>query len=153
MKNIALLGASGSIGTSTLEVIRRHQDKFNLVAFSVFSKVNLIEEILETFKDVRIVAVRSLNEVNDLTYVFTDANTIANGDLIIYNDGYAINKGAKVSADTSVWIEYTIPIDYRNFTTFPTHIVVSCATSQFGDYFTGYSKAELKIDAMELIYE
>ena len=66
MKNISLLGASGSIGTSTLKVIKRHQDKFNLVAFSVFSKVNLIEEILETFKGVKIVAVRSLNEVNDL---------------------------------------------------------------------------------------
>ena len=96
-----------------------------------------------------------INTTEESTFVdfYTDANTIANGDLIIYNDGYSINKGAKVSATTSGWIEYTIPIDYRNFTTFPTHIVVSCATSQFGDYFTGYSKAELKIDAMELIYE
>ena len=66
MKNIALLGASGSIGTSTLEVIKRHQDKFNLVAFSVFSKVSLIEDILNTFKDVKIVAVRSLSEVSNL---------------------------------------------------------------------------------------
>ena len=76
MKNIALLGASGSIGTSTLEVIRRHQDKFNLVAFSVFSKVNLIEEILETFKDVRIVAVRSLNEVSDLQLKYKNVTFI-----------------------------------------------------------------------------
>ena len=76
MKNIALLGASGSIGTSTLEVIKRHQDKFNLVAFSVFSKVNLIEEILETFKDVRIVAVRSLNEVSDLQLKYKDVTFI-----------------------------------------------------------------------------
>ena len=96
-----------------------------------------------------------VNTTEESTFVdfYTDANTIANGDLIIYNDGYEINKGAKVSATTSGWIEYTIPIDYRNFTTFPTHIIVSCATSQFGDYFTGYSKAELKIDALELIYE
>lgn len=76
MKNISLLGASGSIGTSTLKVIKRHQDKFNLVAFSVFSKVNLIEEILETFKGVKIVAVRSLNEVNDLINKYTDVTFI-----------------------------------------------------------------------------
>lgn len=66
MKNIAILGASGSIGTSTLEVIKRHQDEFNLVAFSVFSKIDLIEPILQTFKDVKMVAVKSLNEVASL---------------------------------------------------------------------------------------
>ena len=76
MKNISLLGASGSIGTSTLKVIKRHQDKFNLVAFSVFSKVNLIEEILETFKGVKIVAVRSLNEVNDFIHKYPDVTFI-----------------------------------------------------------------------------
>ena len=54
---------------------------------------------------------------------------------------------------TSEWIEYVIPLDYRQFTTYPTHIVISCATSQFGDYFTGYDKAVLRIDAAELIYE
>lgn len=76
MKNIALLGASGSIGTSTLEVIKRHQDKFNLVAFSVFSKVSLIEDILNTFKDVKIVAVRSLNEVSNLQLKYKNVTFI-----------------------------------------------------------------------------
>lgn len=76
MKNIALLGASGSIGTSTLEVIKRHQDKFNLVAFSVFSKVGLIENILDTFKGVKIVAVRSLNEVSDLQLKYKNVTFI-----------------------------------------------------------------------------
>ena len=66
MKNIAILGASGSIGTSTLEVIKRHQDEFNLVAFSVFSKIDLIEPILQTFKGVKMVAVKSLDEVASL---------------------------------------------------------------------------------------
>ena len=43
MKKIAILGASGSIGTSTLDVIRNHPDKFSLVAFSVYSNVSKIE--------------------------------------------------------------------------------------------------------------
>ena len=96
-----------------------------------------------------------INTTDESTFVdfYTDANTIANGDLIIYNDGYMINKGEKVVDTTSEWIEYIIPLDYRQFTTYPTHIVISCATSQFGDYFTGYDGGKLWIDAAELIYE
>ena len=96
-----------------------------------------------------------INTTDASTFVdfYTDASTIANGDLIIYNDGYMINNGEKVSATTSEWIEYIIPLDYRQLTTYPTHIVISCATSQFGDYFTGYDGGRLWIDAAELIYE
>ena len=66
MKKIAILGASGSIGTSTLNVIRNHQDKFSLVAFSVYSNVSKIEEILNEFTSVELVAVKDLSEVKDL---------------------------------------------------------------------------------------
>ena len=96
-----------------------------------------------------------VNTTLESTFVdfFTDPSTIANGDLIIYNDGYMINRGEKVTDVTSGWIEYTIPLDYRQMTTYPTHIIISCATSQFGDYFTGYDGGKLWIDAAELIYE
>lgn len=96
-----------------------------------------------------------VNTTLESTFIdfYTDKSTIANGDVIIYNDGYSINKGAKVTAATTEWIEYVIPIDYRNLTTYPTHIVISCASSMYGDYFTGYSGAKLWIDDVELIYE
>ena len=96
-----------------------------------------------------------VNTTDESTFVdfYTDPNTIANGDVIIYNDGYSINKGEKVTATTTGWIEYVIPLEYRNLNAYPTHIVVSCAASQFGDYFTGYDKTKLWIDAVELIYE
>lgn len=96
-----------------------------------------------------------VNTTDKATFVdfYTDESTIANGEAIIYNDGYSINNGEMVSATTSEWIEYVIPLDYRNFNTYPTHIVVSCAASQYGDYFTGYDKTKLWIDAVELIYE
>lgn len=96
-----------------------------------------------------------INTTDKSTFVdfYTDASTIANGDVIIYNDGYSINKGAKVPATTTGWIEYVIPIEYRNLNAYPTHIVVSCAASQYGDYFTGYDGTKLWIDAVELIYE
>lgn len=84
---------------------------------------------------------------------YDDASTIANGDVIIYNDGYSINKATKVSKSTSSWIEYIIPLEYHNVTSYPTHIVISCAASQYGDYFTGCSSSKLWVDAAELIYE
>ena len=96
-----------------------------------------------------------VNTTLESTFVdfYTDKSTIANGDVIIYNDGYAINNGEKVAAATDGWIEYIIPLEYRNLNAYPTHIVVSCAASQYGDYFTGYDKTKLWIDAVELIYE
>lgn len=66
MKNISILGVSGSIGSQTLSVIRNHLDKYRLVAFSVYSKIDIIEDLLNEFKDVKLVCVRSLQEVSDL---------------------------------------------------------------------------------------
>lgn len=82
----------------------------------------------------------------------TDPATIANGNLIIHHDGYVLNGEAKVSASTGEWVEYTIPLNYRDMERMPTHIIVSCAASRFGDYFTGCSSSKLWIDAVELIY-
>ena len=82
----------------------------------------------------------------------TDESTIANGNLIIYHDGYDLNGAGKVSADTGAWIEYTIPLDYRKMEEIPTHMIISCAASRYGDYFTGCSSSKLWIDAVELIY-
>ena len=81
-----------------------------------------------------------------------DPSTIANGDLIIHKDGYYLNGSDKVSASTGEWAEYTIPLDYHDIETLPTHIIISCASSQFGDYFTGCSSSKLWIDAVELVY-
>ena len=96
-----------------------------------------------------------VNTLDEKTFIdfFTDPNTIANGELIIYNDGYEISRGGKVSANTSGWVCYTIPLNYRNLNTYPTHILISCSASQFGDYFTGYSGSKLWIDQVELVYE
>lgn len=82
----------------------------------------------------------------------TDASTIANGNLIIHHDGYMLNGEAKVTSATDEWVEYTIPLNYRDIDRTPTHIIVSCAASQYGDYFTGCSSSKLWIDAVELIY-
>ena len=82
----------------------------------------------------------------------TDPSTIANGDLIVMKDGYSLNNGEMVPTQTEQWQGYTIPLNYRDNFTVPTHIIISCAASQFGDYFTGCSTSKLWLDKFELVY-
>lgn len=50
MKNISILGATGSIGTQTLDVIRNSKGEIKLIGISANSSVNLIKEIIDEFK-------------------------------------------------------------------------------------------------------
>jgi 1-deoxy-D-xylulose-5-phosphate reductoisomerase len=50
MKHIYLLGATGSIGTQTLDIIRNHSDRFRLVAFSFGKNIKLASQIIKEFK-------------------------------------------------------------------------------------------------------
>lgn len=50
MINISILGATGSIGTQTLDVIRKENEKFNLIAFSANKNYEKIIEILNEFR-------------------------------------------------------------------------------------------------------
>ena len=49
MKRICLLGASGSIGEQTLDVMRKHPVDFCLAGFSVGKQINKVEDILKEF--------------------------------------------------------------------------------------------------------
>ena len=46
MKNISILGATGSIGTQTLDVIRNSCGEINLIGITANSSVDKIKEIL-----------------------------------------------------------------------------------------------------------
>lgn len=50
MKKISILGATGSIGTQTLDVIRMSNNEIELVGISANSSVNKIIEIIKEFK-------------------------------------------------------------------------------------------------------
>lgn len=50
MKRIALLGATGSVGSATLEVVRRHADLFRVVALSAARSVDALEELAAEFE-------------------------------------------------------------------------------------------------------
>ena len=49
MKRIALLGATGSVGRSTLSVIRRHPERFSVVALSARRSVAALEALAAEF--------------------------------------------------------------------------------------------------------
>lgn len=50
MKYISLLGATGSIGTQTLDVIKSHPNEFSLVAISVGRNLDLTRKIITQFQ-------------------------------------------------------------------------------------------------------
>lgn len=50
------------------------------------------------------------------------------------------------------WKEFNIDLKYRNLTTKPTHIIIVCSASKYGDYFTGSDSSLMYVDDLELIY-
>lgn len=55
MKNILLLGSTGSIGLSTLEIIRSMPDQFKITGLSVNNNTDKLEEQIKEFKPSRVV--------------------------------------------------------------------------------------------------
>lgn len=78
MKRLVLLGASGSIGTQTLDVIRQHPDLFELAAFGVGQNIDRCEEILHEFP-VRAVSVSRKEDAAMLRVKYPDVD-IYDGD-------------------------------------------------------------------------
>jgi len=51
------------------------------------------------------------------------------------------------------WRQVTIPIDYVATDVRPTHIMIVCSASRYGDYFSGSTKSKLWLDDFELVYD
>ena len=60
-KNIILLGATGSIGKSTLNLLRNNRDKFNLIGVSAHNNASLLSNIVNEFDVPHVVLSNSLN--------------------------------------------------------------------------------------------
>ncbi len=79
LKNISLLGATGSIGTQTLDVIRTHPDKFRLVALSVGKNIELARKIISEFNP-ELVSVQSKEDYDQLKLELGAATKISYGE-------------------------------------------------------------------------
>ena len=71
LKNIILLGATGSIGNSTLKLIRQKRDEFNLIGISAYSNVDQLKMIANEF------------EVKNICYFKNNTNTDFANDINI----------------------------------------------------------------------
>lgn len=54
MKNIVILGATGSIGTQVLDVIRENPDRFHIVGMSAHSNIGLFNQLVQEFEPDRV---------------------------------------------------------------------------------------------------
>lgn len=59
--------------------------------------------------------------------------------------------GAATSGED--YTEFNIPLVYRNLTDKPTHIIIVCSASKYGDYMTGGVGSTMYIDDLELVYD
>ncbi|MCI7602082.1 MAG: 1-deoxy-D-xylulose-5-phosphate reductoisomerase [Candidatus Onthovivens sp.] len=57
--DLVILGASGSIGTQTINVIKNNEKKWTLKGFSVGNKTFYVDEILKEFKDVNSICLKN----------------------------------------------------------------------------------------------
>ena len=65
MKDICLLGATGSIGTSTIDILLERKDKFNLTAVSCNTRIDNLRVILNKFPSIKFVSV-GVKDINSL---------------------------------------------------------------------------------------
>lgn len=65
MKNISILGATGSIGIQSLDVIKNNPDKFKLNAISIGENLNKLREILKDFS-IELVCVKNKEDMDSL---------------------------------------------------------------------------------------
>jgi len=65
IKRLTILGSTGSIGRSALDIISRHRDLFRIVALTAGENINLLEEQIKTFSP-EVVAVADKKAAKEL---------------------------------------------------------------------------------------
>lgn len=66
MKDLIILGATGSIGTQTLDIVRMYKEEFNVLAISVGSDLKKAKEIIEEFKP-KFVVTKTIEDLLELS--------------------------------------------------------------------------------------
>lgn len=95
MRKIIILGASGSIGTQTLDVMMHHKEEFELVGFSVGKRIDIIPSILSENKKVKAICVQNENDASMLKIEYPQLK-------IFYGDDGLLNLISSVSANMIV---------------------------------------------------
>lgn len=94
VKRISLLGATGSIGIQTLDIIKEHPDQFQLVAFSAGKNIETTKQIIRDFA-VPLVSVLSEEDAIQLGKEFPKIE-------IVFGDHGLVQVAAHADADVLV---------------------------------------------------
>ena len=93
MKNLYILGATGSIGTQTLDIVRNNPEKFNVVGMSIGgSNIELGYQLISEFKP-EIVCFRKKEHMKDFSY----------GPILVYGDE-GLNQISEYSKYKNEWL-------------------------------------------------
>lgn len=99
MKRLVLLGASGSIGVQTIDIIQQHPDLFELVSFGVGKNIVKAKEYLNLFPSIQTISVQLEKDAIDLQKEYPN-KTILFGEQgmeeIVSQDNYDVLVNALV---------------------------------------------------------
>ncbi|MCM1291557.1 MAG: PCMD domain-containing protein [Prevotella sp.] len=90
----------------------------------------------------------------DWTQPFEIRTNPKNRQLLDPNSPSIIAYGSLVRGDdTDGYIPFEIRLDYRSYSRVPSYMVITCAASKYGDYFTGGAGTILYVDQLSLSYD
>ena len=102
----------------------------------------------------------ALGDWDAATYGGTDESPVSIATRYIEETAFDPNSPAVIAygempltQSVGSWQEFTIPLEYRATNRIPTHIILVCSASRYGDYFTGSTQSVLWLDDFELLYE
>ncbi|HPT89196.1 MAG TPA: 1-deoxy-D-xylulose-5-phosphate reductoisomerase [Bacilli bacterium] len=97
MKNIFLLGASGSIGKQVIDILKMYPDKYNLKAVSVGENIDYLKQILREF-NVEFASVKNKEDLLELEKEFPHINFGYGDDGLIQVATYSNENGVVINA-------------------------------------------------------
>lgn len=99
MKKLVLLGASGSIGVQTVDIILQHPDQFELVSFGVGKNIEKAKEYLSLFPDIDTFSVQNEEDAVLLKKQYPDKHVLFGEEgmeEIVQKDNYDVLVNALV---------------------------------------------------------
>lgn len=87
----------------------------------------------------------------DVTTLLTEEKVKNNDQFIAYGELPA----SECVSTNGQWTKFNIPLKYKEqfFGEKPTHLIIVCTSSKYGDYFTGGAGSTLYLDDFELDYD
>lgn len=87
----------------------------------------------------------------------TDVSTLLTAENVWKNDQFIAygELPAEQCKATDGWVNFDIPLQYKEgkFGEQPTHLIIVCSSSKYGDYFTGAVGSTMYLDDFSLNYE